>query len=123
VIVAASGSVTVIGTLAGAIVGTIGTGLTAFVLETRRWKREDPTRWHSDRREAYVRFLRAADDYSVAGRTSRKQYSCSASKGLPRRGALPPPGSCKSRASSVSLPDETPELNLRNGLQRRLGTL
>jgi hypothetical protein len=67
VIVAVSAWITVIGTLAGAAVGVIGGGLVTWFVETRRWKREDRIRWHPDRRQVYARFLKAADDYTLAG--------------------------------------------------------
>ena len=62
-VVAGNAWVTVVGTLGGVAVGVIGT----WFLETRRWKREDQIRWDPDRRQVYARFLKAADDYSLAG--------------------------------------------------------
>jgi hypothetical protein len=56
-----------VGTLAGVLVGVVGGAFGTWFVETRRWKREDHIRWHPDRRQAYVRFLKAADDYSRAG--------------------------------------------------------
>jgi hypothetical protein len=50
-------------TRGGILAGAVGT----WFVEWRRWKHEDQIRWHPDRRQAYVRFLKAADDYSIAG--------------------------------------------------------
>jgi hypothetical protein len=63
VVVVGNAWVTVVGTLGGVAVGVIGT----WFLETRRWKREDQIRWDPDRRQVYARFMKAADDYSLAG--------------------------------------------------------
>ena len=57
----------VIGTIAGVLVGVVGGVLVTWFVESRRWKREDRIRWHPDRRRAYARFLKAADNYSRAG--------------------------------------------------------
>src|SRR5882724_4405276 len=67
VVAAISVWVPVVGTLGGVLVGVVGGGLVTWFLETKRWKREDQIRWHPDRRQVYVRFLKAASRYSIAG--------------------------------------------------------
>lgn len=62
-VIAVSAWVPVVGTIGGVIAGGLVTGL----IERERWKREDRTRWHEDRRQIYARFLQAADAYSTAG--------------------------------------------------------
>jgi len=67
VIVGASAGIAVVGTIGGLLVGVVGGGLVTWFLDRQRWKREDEIRWHPDRRQVYVRFLKAASRYSVAG--------------------------------------------------------
>ena len=64
---AVSAWVPVVGTIGGALAGVVAGGLVTWFVEKERWKREDRTRWHPDRRQVYVRLLQLADAYSVAG--------------------------------------------------------
>jgi hypothetical protein len=67
VLLAVNEWVPVVGTIGGVLVGAVVGGLVTWFVESRRWRREDRIRWHPDRRNAYSRFLTAADDYSRAG--------------------------------------------------------